>query len=133
MNENYERCKHTANKVEDIAQGKWYRCPECDEIFEWDDEIECPNCKSVFDESEMIQFSLYEYILDNFDVEIRIDGINKTFKSCKVCVAYGGPGIYIDTDDKKVKLYWWGEYAEAHISHETCDYINAIIERYYYS
>lgn len=132
MNENYERCKHTADKVTDIAQGKWYKCPECDEIFEWDDETECPNCESVFDESEMIPFSLYDYILDNCDVELRIDGRTKAFKSCKVCVAYGGPSIYIDTGDRKVKLYWWNEYAEAYLDHEVCDDIDEIIERYYY-
>lgn len=76
--------------------------------------------------------SLYDYFNDVYDIEYRIDG-NGNYKSVQLMIAYGGPNIYVDTNDSYVKLYWGSTYAEAPISYTTSDEIDNIFEEMYLS
>ena len=56
------------------------------------------------------------YLDDILDINWILNS-DKTYKSARILVAFGGPNIWIDTGKKKVEGYWWGKYAEA----EYCD------------
>lgn len=73
--------------------------------------------------------TLWDYFNDVYNIEYRVDSKHAdSINSVEIMVACGGPNIYIDTGDRKVKLYWWTEYAEAEISREVCDAINDIFD-----
>lgn len=76
--------------------------------------------------------SLYSYFEDCLDIEYRISG-DGTYRSVEICVACGGPGIYVDTGSNNVKLFWGGDRAEWSIRSETGDMIDEIFEEYYNS
>lgn len=132
-NENREHCKAIAERLEAVAEGRYYRCPECNEWIEWnndqyDDEsatYTCQECNATFDESELEAVSFYDYFEDGiYDVEFRIDSYRE-YRSVKIMVACGGPNIFIDTASGAVLLYWWTERAEYPLNRET---VNAIDE-----
>ena len=117
-NENREWCKSIALRLEAIAEGRMYKCPECGEFVE-DNQLFC-DCGAQVDligdeenESEpWEQVSFYDYFTDSvLDVEWRI-GSDRQYRSVKIMVAYGGPNIYIDTAAHAVLLYWWTDRAE---------------------
>ena len=49
---------------------------------------------------------------DVLDITYHVGTDNK-LKSVELLVGYGGPNLYVDTSDNKVKGYWGGDYAEA--------------------
>lgn len=105
--ENREHCKRIAEEIEAIAEGKFYRCPDCGELYEIDDDTDddgphtCPNCDSEIEYPE--QATLYDYFSDVYDIEYRISG-NGEFRSVRLMVACGGPNIYVDTGSQAVEL-----------------------------
>lgn len=56
--------------------------------------------------------SAYEWLSDVLDIEYIINS-DGSFKSARVCVAFGGPTIWVDFSRGQVELWWWGEYARA--------------------
>lgn len=149
--ENRQHCISIAKELEAIADGEMYRCPYCGNLYsledlekenpykidddETDEETDdderphkCPHCDEEIEEPE--QASMYDYFDDVYDIEYRIDG-NGEYRSVQLCVAWGGPGIYVDTGDRKVKLYWWSDRAEAPIFGDACDLIDEEFEDLY--
>ena len=51
------------------------------------------------------------YLDDYLDVKWILD-YNRDYFACSVCVAWGGPNIYIDTWDKCVCGYWGADKVE---------------------
>ena len=43
-------------------------------------------------------------------------------------ITCGGPNIYINTNNKRVELYWWGDTAYAALSDRAVDAIDAYFE-----
>jgi predicted RNA-binding Zn-ribbon protein involved in translation (DUF1610 family) len=135
MRDNREYCKSIANDLEAYANGKVYRCPECNEIIEvpnnWSGEkYKCQDCGTVSTEYDLEPLSLWDYFDDVYDIEYRI-GSDKQLRSVQVMVACGGPNIYIDTASKAVELYWWGEHASYPISPDVCEEIDNYFEEIY--
>ena len=117
---NKNLCKSIAQEIEAYCEMRMYLCPDCREIFEWnnddydleENEYSCPHCGKTIDADELEALSIYDYLGKNvYDVEYRIDA-KGNYKSVEVMVAVGGPNIYIDTADNYVKLFWWRERAE---------------------
>ena len=71
-----------------------------------------------------------EYFDDCFDVEYTIDGRGELI-GVSVWVAVGGPGIWVDTRDRAVKLAWGIERAEWGINTDTAYAIEEIFEEQY--
>lgn len=90
----------------------------------------CPNCGEEIEESELEAVSMYDYLADALDVEYIVNS-NKEFQSVKICVAWGGPGIYIDTDKKAVCLYWWGDSAFYSMSSEAVEAVDEWAQEYF--
>lgn len=129
--DNRNTCKRIAEELDAIATGRVYRCPECGELIEWDNDqyndsertYTCPNCGKAFEESELDPFAMYDYFADALDVEYRI-GSDREYRSVQVMVACGGPNIYVDTASKAVELYWWGDRASYRLMSDTVDAID---------
>ena len=75
--------------------------------------------------------SFYNYVTDVLDTEYRVDKQHR-LRSVELCIALGGPNIYIDTADNCIKLFWGGETAEHWISTEISEEINEIYENLYF-
>ena len=52
--------------------------------------------------------SAYDYLQDMLDIEYTLDS-QGNFIGALICVAFGGPSIYINTRHQRVEGYWWGE------------------------
>lgn len=150
--ENRETCIRIAKELEAIADGKMFRCPYCGNLYSLedlekdnpykfdddetdDDETDdddnphkCPHCDKEIDDPE--QVTMYDYFSDCLDIEYRISGSGE-YRSVELCVACGGPNIYVDTGSRTVKLYWWSDRADAPIFGDACEQIDAEFEELY--
>ena len=57
------------------------------------------------------------YLDDALDIEYTVSG-RGDYLGSRVCVAFGGPNIYIDTRNRKVQGYWGGDYVERSYSRD---------------
>ena len=118
----YEMVKNVAETLEIIQNGT-YRCHHCGKIAD-DDMIICPDCKK---EDQYEQYTIYDYINDKvLSVEYRTFGKNDPITSVSLCVMFGGPNIYIDTDSNDVIGYWGCDVARYPLDDAICDKINEI-------
>lgn len=108
-----------------------YKCPECNAEHVIPGEKYKCSCGFVGDVDEYELQSLYDYLIENgLDIEYRI-GSDKEYRSAEIMVAWGGPNIYIDTAENRVKLFWGGERAECYISGSVSDEIDDVCEEQY--
>ena len=121
-----------AQRLTDIYNGLIWYCPDCGKEVkmstpEYDamaikneyDMVTCPDC-----DADLEQFTFYNQFEDVYDIEYRVESKHAdTIKSVSLMVAFGGPNIYVDTADCKVKLYWWRDYAECEFSRAVGDEI----------
>ena len=151
LKENTKLCEEIARELKSFAETGAYVCPECGGVTYYDSETDsykCDNCYNVRIVSDLADAeetgdhlyledrcptaSWYDYFSDVFDIEYRVASDKNTLKSVKLCVTVGGPNIYVDTGDNLVKLYWWGEYAEAYIPSYVSEQITEAFEELYY-
>lgn len=132
--ENRSLCKHIAKEAEAYAAGDVHRCPECGEEIRFPDSVgdkyRCPHCHTVADIGDYEQLSIWDYMIDILDIDFIVSR-DREYRSCKICVAWGGPNIFIDTASAYVKLYWWTEYAEYPLSYAARDAIDEWAEEYW--
>ena len=124
MNENREHCKRIAEDVEAYAEGRVYRCPNCGEHVQ-DNVLFC-DCGEHVDliDGEWEQLGLYDYMEGVLDIEYTVQSDRTTLKGVRLCVAFGGPTIHIDTIRRAVVLNWWTENEQFPLSHEVCDMLD---------
>lgn len=132
--EGRERCKAIAEEIDAYSEGNMYRCPECGEIVEMPetvgDKFKCYHCEEVNDVDRFEQLSIHDYLDDILDIDFTVNRY-KEYQSCSVCIGWGGPNIYIDTDDAYVKLYWGSTREQYPIKYETRDEIDEWAQEYY--
>lgn len=132
--ENRQHCKHIAEETEAYAAGDVHRCPECSTEIHFPDNVgdkfKCPHCHEVNDVDDWEQLSIWDYMNDILDIDFIVSR-DREYRSCKICVAWGGPNIFIDTASAYVKLYWWTEYAEYPLSYAARDAIDEWAEEYW--
>lgn len=130
--ENWAHCRRIATDLEAYAEHRVYKCPDCGEEILIDDEREKHLCSCGFfgKLEEYENLSIYDYLADYLDIEYRCNS-RKEYKSVEICVAWGGPGIYVDTADNSVKLYWGGERAEYGLLSDTVEAIDDWAEEYW--
>lgn len=141
--ENLARVKSIAETIESVCSGDLYRDEEgtdwnCMEYHRYQCE-EDAKCYWEYDEDsrkwertggrlyedeeqeddpidEWEQVSISKYFDDVYNIEYRVSGPHDDPRSVCIMVACGGPNIYVDTDTKAVKLYWWGDRASYPLS-----------------
>lgn len=133
-NKHNNHCKSIADRLEAIADGRLYKCPECGECVE-DNNLFCDcGCQvdliGTEDSDGWQQVTLYDYFENALDIDY-ITNSNKEYKACRIMVAYGGPNIYINTWERKVELYWWNESGSAYLTCDVCDAIDEWAEEYF--
>lgn len=134
--ENRERCRRIAKELEAYASGDIFRCPECGQHCNVEEE-ENENGETIYkcscgcvSEYEPEQLSLYDWAEDILDIEYRC-GSDKNYRSVCVMVTCGGPNIYVDTATKQVELYWWGDRASYPISYDAAAALDDWAEEYW--
>lgn len=114
-----DTCESIRDTLNAFYEGKIYDTVECAMVEMPDD----------FDENCERYSSLYEWLLcDNLGVKITTDINGEDLYGCQICVGWGGPNIYIDTNDKAVTGYWWTERWETPLTGEVCDMIDEIVD-----
>lgn len=133
---NWKHCKRIAEKLEQYTRGDIYKCPECGEHCEVEED-ENENGEVIYKcscgcvtEYEPEQLGLYDWAEDILDIEYRC-GRDKEYRSCCIMVAYGGPNIYVDTAEKEVQLYWWTDRASYLISNDVAEALDDWAEEYW--
>ena len=99
--------------------------PEESDIADYND-----LCEQLRELENIGASDLFEYFNDCFDIEYAISGSGDYLGVC-VWVAVGGPGIWVDTRDRAVKLAWGCERVEWGINSDTADKIDEIFEEQY--
>ena len=80
-----------------------------------------------FYEENEIQ-SLYDYVTDSYDVQYT-KRLNGDFVCCSVCIALGGPNIYIDTDNNRLEGYWGSQVEYLYFKdYHIANIIDSIVE-----
>jgi len=69
----------------------------------------------------------FDYLADALDIEYIVNS-DRTFKSARVLVTYGGPDIWIDFQTRAVELYWWGDRATAYFNGDAMGVEDALAE-----
>lgn len=128
-----KRVKSIAEELEQIVDGECKLCPECGkyEYMEYDEDTDryyCDNCESWHDSDDCNeQATVYDYLADALDYDITISSTGD-YRGVSVCVGFGGPNIYIDTNTGNVELYWGTTKAFWSLSYSVIDAINDYFE-----
>ena len=93
------------DRVDSIAKGLSSSFSENGKGEQWD-----KNSYPVEDGQE--EMSAMDWLQDCLDFNYILNA-DKTFKSARVLVAFGGPNIWVDFQTKEVEGFWWGSYAKA--------------------
>lgn len=138
MNKHDQHCKSIADQLELIADSSLYKCPECGEWIEWnndqyDDEnavYTCQECGAAFDENELDSVGMWDYFENALDIDYIVNS-QKEYKACRIMIACGGPNIYINTWERKVELHWWNEHGSMWLTSGACDAIDDWASEYF--
>lgn len=135
--DNTARCIEIANELDAFAGGYMVRCPECGVIIDlpYEEgegvELDCGCVIDIDDLDDLDGVNLWDYFEDHiYDIKYTISG-DLEYVGARIMIACGGPNIYINTNNKRVELYWWGDTAYAALSNRAVEAINAYFEDEY--
>lgn len=110
-NKHFETCKNIAENLYKYANGFMYN---------YNGEVCHENDLTISQITEAEPLCLYDLFQDAIDVQFNFDSRNN-IENVRILVAWGGPYIWIDTEQKNVLLYWWDNSAEYPIDPETLE------------
>lgn len=105
--------------VQHIESGEYYR--DMAEALEQNDGA----TPEDFDEA-----TAWDYLADVLDIQYLINS-DKSYRSGRVCIAFGGPTAWINTETQQVEAAWWSETVYASIPAEFCNALDDTLEEYY--
>lgn len=79
------------------------------------------------EQEEYDPYCVADWLDSALDIDYSVNLSSGCMTGAYVCVAFGGPSIYVDTRAGVVRLLWWGEREECDISREACDAIDSEI------
>ena len=140
LQHNTDYCRHIADELDLVALGRLYECPYCahdidleeldpveQEALENGEELECPSCGHAV---EFEQVDALQWLEGVLDIEYTVSS-NMEYRGANVCVAFGGPSVYVDTRHGRVNLYWWGDSASSNLSGAACDALDEALHDLY--
>lgn len=71
------------------------------------------------------------YLDDYYDVKWILDS-DRDYYACRICVAFGGPNIFIDTWDKCVSGYWGADEVDYPMSFRAVEAVDDYMRNIYY-
>ena len=114
-----DTCERIANRLRNLAFGQYYDTETGKMVGNIPDDC---------DDEERYQ-NLYTYALDdNLGIKIITDLDGKDLYGAEICVAWGGPNIYINTRDAYVESYWGSTEVKIPFSYDACNIINDYID-----
>lgn len=134
MSDNEAWVESIAKTLDDIAHG---RAILVDGVIKTWDELTDDERKAyeenrdIGDEDQPHDASMFDYLAENYGVWYTLDW-DKELVHGKVCVAFGGPNIYINTDTGKVELYWWLDRADAPMTDAAIEAVNDFLDELYH-
>ena len=117
-------CQWIVEKLEALASGKLYD----EETGEFVDDEGQQGSFTELDDNRYTD--LYNYIADNLGIRITTSLEGSEYYGAEICVAWGGPNIYIETSDSYVRGYWGSDRAEVPLSYSARDKIDDIIDEW---
>jgi hypothetical protein len=57
--------------------------------------------------------SAFDWLQDALDIQYIVTGSGE-YLGARILVAFGGPNIWLNTQEQSVKGYWWGDRGTAH-------------------
>lgn len=135
--DNTAECIRVAHELDAIASGGLIRCPICGELvskpYEEGEgvELDC-GCKIDIDDlDDLEEVTMWTHLLNNtFDVKYTVDN-DLDYVSTRAMIAFGGPNIFVDTNNGRVELYWGSSKAYAYLSNSAIAAIDAYFEDEY--
>lgn len=135
--DNTAHCIDIAHELDAIANGGIIRCPICGELvskpyIEGESiELDCGCHIDIDDLDDLDEVTMCDYF-DNrsLDVKFTIDS-DFDYVSARIMIAFGGPNIYIDTNNSKVELYWGRSETHAYLSNNAIDAIDVCFNTKY--
>ena len=124
---NRQMCKAISDELDAYVDGYMYRDDDGN-VHDISDELD--DLDDVSEDWE--QLGVYDWADDVLDIEYLI-GSDGELKASKWCVCTGGPGIWCDTETRRVELYWWGERASYEMSKRAIDELDAMAAEMYES
>jgi len=130
--DNEQHCKDIAERLHKIATGKAYIV---NGDFVYDEDLTDEERRIVGEcddpcEGNGREATIEDFFQDWFDLTFQVN-IDKEYLHCCVCIAWGGPNIYIDTGTGYVELYWWGSSAKASLSEAATKAVDEFFKEYY--
>lgn len=115
-NELIANCKSVAEELEGYAYGNLIYCEEEGGFIDKTDDVEDDGLGAWL-----------SYVLD---IRVTTDLSGNDLYGARVCVACGGPNIYVDTCEGCVEGYWGTEHVSVELSGSACEVINDLISEY---
>ena len=100
-------------------------CDHCEEIAHELDKLSVNDLYFINDDGEEVN-----YLDDYYDVKWILDS-HKDYFACRICVACGGPNIFIDTWEKCVCGYWGADVVKYPLSLTAVDAIDRVMSDYF--
>ena len=114
-----DNCERIAIRLRNLAFGQYYDTETGEYVSEIPDDC---------DDEERYE-DLYTYVFgDNLGIKIITSLDGSTLYGAEICVAWGGPNIYINTRDAYVEGYWGSTEVKIPFSYDACGMINDYIE-----
>lgn len=125
-----ETARSHAREINDIWHSLYYYCPDCGRQIVLDpdaygeEEHPCPFCEEDGEHCEMEEYDLFTWLGDQLEISkwIHTDR-HGPVSDVWVALTLGGPNVYLDTENEKVRVYWGFDYAEAPVESGACEEI----------
>lgn len=73
---------------------------------------------------DMQEASALDYLSDALDIQYLVNS-DKTYRSGRVCIAFGGPTAWVDTHTQELEVSWW---SASEVRRLPSDFINGLDE-----
>lgn len=114
-----EQCKKIRDVIEELCNDKDVRY-----------DTETGKVVSEYDSEDKRYQDLHGYLIDdNLGINVTTDIRGEMMYSCEICLAYGGPNIYVDTEKECVSGYWGSDRIDEVLSRHTCTLIDECVDK----
>lgn len=75
---------------------------------------------------EPVELSAYDWLEDALDIIYSVDA-DRSYRGARVCIGYGGPNVWVDTNTNALEVYWGGR-ATRYLPSQFIDYLDEALE-----
>lgn len=116
-----QMCQSLVDRLEQFEDKMLYDTESGDMVF-------ISSLPDDYDEDRYID--LERYLEDNYGVKLIVDLPDKHLYGAEICMAWGGPNIYIETRDSYVRGYWGCDTVQVPLRYSVSETINDIVDEW---